>query len=98
MTVCGKYVKRCSEASHVLFDGHLGDPSFRKIAIQKIEAVLDSEIVVSKSGTLAIRKTKTGERVDLVYECVLFGDTKTTGIPFKDVDTAAAIAAERSKK
>ena len=83
--VCGKYVKKFSEASHVLFAGHLDDPFFRNIAIQKIKSTDGKSIITEKSGTL---KIKSGEKESVALEYQgFFGKQKTTGNPFKDDST-----------
>ena len=83
--VCGKYVKKFNEASHILFNGHLDDPNFRSIAIQKIKSIDGENIETEKSGTL---KIKSGEKESVVLEYQgFFGKQKTTGNPFKDDST-----------
>ena len=83
--VCGKYVKKFRDASHVLFNGHLDDPNFRSIAIQKIKSIDGENIETEKSGTL---KIKSGEKESVVLEYQgFFGKQKTTGNPFKDDST-----------
>ena len=88
MTVCGQYVSRFSEASHVLFDGHLDNPSFRSIAIQKIECLSGDCVTLSKSGSLKIRDGRE-QTVSLPYKGIFGGVVRTTGHPFKDSQTAA---------
>ena len=83
MGVCGQYVDKFSDASHVLFEGHLDDPFFRKIAIQKVveakKAVVDCEI----SGSLEIKKRGKKEFVSLRY-AGFFGMETTKGFPFRE--------------
>lgn len=81
--VCGRHTKLFSDATHCLFNGHLDNPSFRNIAIQKIIAIVDSTVTLSKSGTLNIRRKGDSEFVALEYTDI-FGKQKTTGHPFKD--------------
>jgi hypothetical protein len=91
MNVAGHYVKKFSEASHVLFNGHLDDPSFREIAIQRLVSVGAKTIQASESGVLDIicgRKGK-GEYVKAQYRCPVFGSVTTEGFPFKDNNTEA---------
>ena len=84
--VSGKYKSAFSEATHCLFNGHLDDPDFQRVAIQKIVARTADAVTLSRSGLLPI-KTKAGnEYVDLTYQG-FFGKQRTTGHPFKDDKT-----------
>lgn len=86
--VGGNYVPKFSEASHVCFEGHLDDPSFRSIAIQKILKLEDNIVTLEKSGKLKIATASNGrEIVKTAFVCPLFGRQKTTGHPFKDSNT-----------
>ena len=87
MSVSGKYVNKFEEASHVLFDGTLDDPTFRELAIQKIESIEGMRITTDKSGEMLIEKWKGKYRVRLEYMCLLFGKQVTWGYPFKDANT-----------
>lgn len=87
--VSGHYVKTFGDASHVLFDGHLDDPSFRAIAIERIVSVDEDFVTLDKSKKLIIDKQKRGEKVRLSYKCPIFGDRTTQGSPFKDTNTDA---------
>jgi hypothetical protein len=90
MGVSGKYVDKFNEASHVLFNGHLDDPYFRNIAIQKLVAIEDDSIISETSGKLRIKQGKK-ESVSLEY-AGFFGKEKTTGFPFKDIGTPIVTA------
>lgn len=85
--VSGQYVTRFTDASHVVFNGHLDNPSFRAIAIQKIVDVTKKSVVI-RSGTLKIIRKGEAESVSLVYTDI-FGKQRTKGFPFKDECTAA---------
>lgn len=83
--VSGHYVNKFSEASHILFDGNLDSQSFRRIAIQQIKDIQNSNIIASVSGELAIKNTGEKEYVELSYRDFYCGLIKTKGYPFKDV-------------
>jgi len=86
MSVCGQYKSAFSEATHCLFNGHLDDPDFQRVAIQRILARTTDAVTLSASGTMPI-KTKAGkEYLDLTYQG-FFGKQRTTGHPFKDDKT-----------
>jgi hypothetical protein len=86
--VSGQYVRRFEDASHVLFNGHMDNPSFREIAIQEIIDVKKS-VVVIRSGSLKIRrKPDEAESVTLTYTDI-FGKQAAKGFPFKDEHTPA---------
>ena len=85
--VCGKWVNEFKDASHVCFEGSLDDPSFRRIAIQKIEKIEGKVIISEISGRLEIRKWRGRQRVMATYRCPLFGLQKRWGYPFKDDST-----------
>lgn len=89
MSVSGKYVATFAEASHCVFDGHLDDPSFRSIAIQKIISLTPEAITLGQSGILRVGKHRaTGKQcVGLRYRS-FFGTVSTYGYPFKDENTA----------
>ena len=84
--VCGKRVKTFSEASHIVFNGHLDDPCFRAIAIQRITDLTNKAVSGITSGELEIQRNAKGEFVRLEYDAFI-GKAKTTGHPFKDQDT-----------
>ena len=87
--VSGKYVSKFSEASHVLFEGHLNDPAFRSIAIQRITKLAGETVTLDKAGALKI-ETRNGEQiVKTSFVCPLFGKRTTIGHPFKDERTDA---------
>ena len=90
MSVCGSYIDRFDTASHVCFDGHMDDPFFRAIAIQKITSIEDGHVVCSKSGKLRIKNGKR-QSVRLQYKG-FFGSQTTNGYPFKDTNTEAISA------
>lgn len=87
MSVCGKYKDRFSEATHCLFNGHLDDPSFRSIAIQRIERREGKTVCLSASGELQIKNKAGKEYVVLTYQGFFGGKERTTGHPFKDDKT-----------
>ena len=89
--VSGKYVKTFAEASHVLFNGHLDDPGFRQIAIQKLSGIGDGYIDCQTSGRIKIEKSGGKEYVILIYNG-FFGREKTKGFPFKDSSSDRATA------
>ena len=69
-----------------MFNGHLDDPDFQRVAIQRILARTTDTVTLSASGTMPI-KTKAGkEYLDLTYQG-FFGKQRTTGHPFKDDKT-----------
>lgn len=80
------------EASHVVFDGHLDDPAFREIAIQKIVALTETTVTLEKSGALEIiNRSGNRQQVRTSFTCPIFGKQETLGTPFKD-DHAEAIS------
>ncbi len=97
MTVSGKFVKKFTSATHVLFEGHLDDSGFRAIASQKLKDVSGGHIVAATSGRMKIESDSFGEKVNLVYTStynqIFGGKSKTTGRPFKDRDTECLFAA-----
>ncbi len=86
MTVSGKYKDKFSEASHVCFEGHLDDPFFRAVAIQRIESLGQKTVILSTSGESRIIRRKGRESVNITYRG-FFGEEKTKGHPFKDNDS-----------
>ncbi len=86
MSVCGQYKKTFGEATHCCFNGHLDDPCFRSIAIQRITGRSDDSVVLDTSGKLAVKRKNGKEYVDLAYPGI-FGRQRTTGHPFKDDST-----------
>lgn len=87
--VCGRYVDKIENASHVLFDGHLDDPGFRVVAIQKIVNVDGRKITLDTSGELEIRKRNGRFFVPLSYKGFFGNMEKTKGSFFKDDNTPA---------
>jgi len=91
--VTGSYVRAFSDASHVIFQGHLDDPGFRAIAIQRIKKIQGRFIEAEISGRLSILADFRGERVKLGYKSaynqIFGGSTATAGWPFKDKQTEA---------
>ena len=87
--VSGQYVQKFSDASHVLFEGNLDDPSFRSIAIQRITKLAAGSVTLDRSGELKIENRRGREIVRTSYRCFLFGEQKTVGAPFKDGNTDA---------
>ena len=86
--VSGNFVKNFMDASHVLLEGNLNDPSFRKIAIQKIK-MLRGERIQTDNGEYDII-TSDGEECIVFKYRNIFGDQVTTkGNPFKDDKTDA---------
>ena len=86
--VSGNYKKTFKEATHVLFDGSLNNPYFRKIAIQKIISVSDNSLKTD-SNDFKIRTARKGNKTEFVvieYKD-LFGTQSTRGYPFKDEKT-----------
>ena len=47
MSVGGRYKDKFSEATHCLFNGHLDDPFFQGVAIQKILEIGDDSLTSS---------------------------------------------------
>lgn len=86
MSVIGTYKAAFSEATHCLFNGHLDDPDFREVAIQRILARTKDDVTLSVSGKLPIKVKGDREYVDLTYQG-FFGKQRTTGHPFKDDKT-----------
>ncbi len=86
MSVCGQYKTSFCEASHCVFNGSLDDPCFRRVAIQRITARTSESVTLDVSGTLAIKRYKCKEYVDLSYPGI-FGRQRTAGHPFKDGHT-----------
>lgn len=82
--VSGRYVPKFAEASHVLFEGHLDDPSFRRIAIQRITKLDEKCVTLDTSGELAIGARHGKQIVRITYDCPIFGKQRATGHPFKD--------------
>jgi hypothetical protein len=87
--VSGKYVSKLSDASHVLFEGHLDGPSFRGIAIQRITKLTGNTVTLDKSGDLKIEQRNGRDSVETTYTCFIFGKQRTRGSPFKDENTPA---------
>ena len=87
MSVFGHYKDHFSEATHCCFNGHLDDPSFRSIAIQRITRREGKTVCLSASGDLQIKKKAGKEYVILTYDGFFGGKVKTTGHPFKDDKT-----------
>jgi hypothetical protein len=87
--VSGHYVAKFADASHVLFEGSLDDPSFRQIAIQRITQLDGDSVTLARSGALKIGFRNGKQVVRTSYHCFIFGQQKTVGSPFKDGDTAA---------
>ncbi len=83
MTVVGTYKPKFSEATHCLFQGHLDDPDFCRVAIQKILDRTASDVTISVSGKLPIKNKNGKEYIALTYKG-FFGQQQTTGHPFKD--------------
>lgn len=90
--VSGQYVSKMSEASHVLFEGHLDDPSFKRIAIQRIIKLDGESVTLDTSGTLKIETLNGRQSVKTSFVCPLFGKQTTVGNPFKDRNTDAITA------
>lgn len=83
MSVCGQYKVSFLEATHCLFNGHLDDPEFQRVAIQRILARTADSVTLSVSGALPIKSKGGKEYVALTYRG-FFGKQQTTGHPFKD--------------
>lgn len=83
MSVSGQYKSAFADATHCLFNGHLDDPDFREVAIQRVVERTAGTVTLSKSGELPINKKGGREYVDLAYQGI-FGKQRTTGHPFKD--------------
>lgn len=87
--VSGIYVAKLADASHVLFEGHLDNPAFRSIAIQRIQKLEGGTVTLERSGVLAIKTLRGRERVKVSFVCPIFGKWEATGHPFKDDNTPA---------
>ena len=83
MSVTGQYKATFAEATHCLFNGHLDNPDFLRVAIQQVSARTANDVTLSRSGTLPIKSKGGKEYVELTYQG-LFGKQRTTGHPFKD--------------
>lgn len=93
--VSGKYVSSMADASHVLFEGHLDDPAFQRIAIQRITKLEGNTVTLQTSGPLRITKRNGRQSVATTYECFLFGKMRSKGHPFKD-DSTPTISAQNA--
>ena len=78
----GRYKSTFREATHILCNGNLNDPSFRSICSQKIIS-LNVKSIVTDIGKYEINNKNNKEYVVVIYEN-FFGKQKTEGHPFKN--------------
>ena len=86
--VVGKYKATFAESTHCIFDGHLDDPSFRSIAIQRIVSNNTNAITLDTSGIFPIFTHGGKEWVRITYNSPFYGKVCTLGRPFKEDEGA----------